>query len=257
MKKYYSLITALKNNNIQYTGKLASGFFIFSIALLTALTGCQKNTTPDTSGRISVQTDSLRAAALFKALEDSLLAGRAFHAAFNITSQGAIVSSLQGRVALTAAQADTIIATGSFSGQETYLSLHSDGRTMQYGYQNSLNTLPAPPKLNEGILFGFTRMGFLHNLAMLAFGEPPDQTDGAVRQWVTCSGFRFVPDDANQSGTGIFFQIYMKNKPVGEATLWLDSQTGLPVRRVQTVHFDDGDMQVEEIYSELMLQSGK
>ncbi|HPG41721.1 MAG TPA: hypothetical protein PLP19_20700 [bacterium] len=257
MKKRYSLITFLKNTIIQLTGTLAPVLFFFSIGLLAVFFGCQKNNTPETSGRISAQTDSLRAAALFTALEDSLLAGRTFNAAFDITSQGAIVSSLQGRVALTAAQVDTIIAVGSFSGKEVHLTLKSDGSTMQYGHQNSLNTLPAPLKLNEGILIGFTRMGLLHNLAMLAFGEPPDKTDGAVRQWVTCSGFRFAPDDANHPGTGIFFQIYMNNKPVGEATLWLNSQSGLPARRVQTVHFDDGDMQVEEIYSELNLQPGK
>jgi outer membrane lipoprotein-sorting protein len=73
---------------------------------------------------------------------------------------------------------------------------------------------------------------------------------GGVRDWVEVSDFRLGESeaaDATATAT-ISFSITVAGQPAGEATLWFDEETGLPLRREQTVEFETGTMTVLEVY---------
>jgi hypothetical protein len=49
------------------------------------------------------------------------------------------------------------------------------------------------------------------------------------------------------------YLLYVEEKRVAEAQLWTDAKTGLPVRRRETVHLPEGDMDVGEEYEQVEL----
>ena len=101
---------------------------------------------------------------------------------------------------------------------------------------------------------GFTRMGILHNLAMLSAGAPPDRADGGVEDWVTLHDLSaMVPEGPGDVAVAVGFSITVGGAPAGTASLELDGG-GLPVLRWQTVRFPDGEMRVLERYRSVRIQ---
>ena len=114
-----------------------------------------------------------------------------------------------------------------------------------------------PEALKEGIVIGLTRMGLLHNIAVITYGQPPDGTDGKVLEWLEVSGFT-----AGESETiddveviPISFDLSVGGRPSAEAALWLEKETGLPRKRTQTVRFESGEMKVVETYKPMRLNA--
>ena len=103
-------------------------------------------------------------------------------------------------------------------------------------------------------MIGLTRMGILHNLALMTAGQAPDHGEGGVREWVTVSDFKGgkVTDDSREVWVRSF-QITVAGAPSGSAALWIDAATGDPLRRSQTVQFETGEMKVIEEYEAIKL----
>ncbi len=191
------------------------------------------------------------AEAIFREMESTLVSADTVHFQCSITSEGVVSSDLAGSLWLASGNRTRIDVAGTFAAEAVELTLLSDGTRLAGGSGAATFDIETPVGLREAILIGATRMGLLHNLAMLTGGAPPDRADGSVREWVQASGFTTgeveVIDGA--AARPIRFELTVAGQPSGVAELWVDTDSGLPVRRNQTVHFDGGDMRVVEIYS--------
>lgn len=103
-----------------------------------------------------------------------------------------------------------------------------------------------PPTWADGLLIGLTRMGITHNFANVMDGSDPETGHGDIHTWVTYGDVTWSSDDP-RSRT-LAFTLSVVGGSVAEAELALDER-GLPVRRTQVVHFDDGEMRVIEDYA--------
>lgn len=163
---------------------------------------------------------------------------------FEVTAEGAVAVSLEGSLRRAGDRDLELRATGSFAGQEVDLHLTVDGETMTWGNGAASSEGPVPAELWRALAVGLTRMGILHNLARLFGGAPPDHADGGVGEWVTVHDFRPA------RGLSLFpvagFDITVAGEPSGSAELFF--LHGLPVGRLQTVNFPQGDMRVGESY---------
>ncbi|MGI9264836.1 MAG: hypothetical protein ACR2QU_07895 [Gammaproteobacteria bacterium] len=200
---------------------------------------------------VSMADDHWDTLAELHAVESRLLEAGVVCIAFEIVSEGAVESDLKGTARMTRPTSARIEAQGEFAGAsvDILFRTHIDRMYGQNGSKRFEEETPAA--LTEGLIIGMTRMGLLHNLAMLSSGSPPDKTDGTVKKWVKPGNIRKGP--AKQIGESraeaLEFTVVVDGQPSGEATLWLDSETGLPVKRKQVVHFSQGDMSVTESYA--------
>lgn len=184
------------------------------------------------------------AADAYRVLEVRLLTANEIDVAFAIESSGAVVSDFTGTLRVEGHDHAMLEASGTFQGEERHLELAGDGDFLTGGSEAGRFEMPAPLALAEGLMIGCTRMGLLHNLAMLSAGAPPDGTDGAARSWVRLENHAWAE---KVGGGAISFDIVVADQPVGSATVWLDVD-GLPTRREQKVEFPGGTMRVTETY---------
>lgn len=195
------------------------------------------------------------AAAEFAQLEARLLGADGVTIQFDIRSTGALNSALSGDAEIGHSGRAEIRAEGSFAGTTADIRLHASEETLTGGNgEKSFETTP-PGALAEGLLVGFTRMGLLHNLAMLSAGYPPDATDGQATEWVETSDITLGEPQAlgGKTARAFRFTVVVGGQPSALAELWVDVATGLPVRRVQIVSFPEGEMRVLEQYSAVKL----
>jgi hypothetical protein len=189
------------------------------------------------------------AAAGFGDLEARLLALPEVDATIQVVSEGAFESNLEGTVSWAQGNVTSIDVEGSFGGAVA-LSLNSDGERLTGGSAAGRFDEPTPGALNEALVVGFMRMGVLHNLARLVAGQPPDHMEGGASDWVQVVDVEVSPD-ATADGAPLFrfdFGLVVDRVPSGTASLWIDAESGLPLRREQTVEFETGEMKVTEIY---------
>jgi hypothetical protein len=141
-----------------------------------------------------------------------------------------------------------IAARGVFAGDSVDLFLRARGDEYEYGNGPARSRASRPDFLMEAVGVGFTRMGLLHNLAMLVANQPPDHADGGVREWVTVDSLSYVEVEGEESAPrAVAFSIFVGGSAVGTATLELDDR-GLPRVRRQAVLFPSGEMRVVERY---------
>ena len=195
------------------------------------------------------------ASTFFKELESKLLAAKTVR--FNATaiSEGAFAFSFNTEIVLAQGNRARLNAEGSMMKQARSPQLTSDGHQMVFGLAETNRKETTPGALNEGLLIGLTRMGIMHNLAMLSGGKAPDGTDGKAKEWVTLTDIRLkkgVSLDGKQTNQ-VTFGITVGGVPSATAVLWLSLDHGLPLRREQTVAFDGGSMTVIETYSNFVL----
>ncbi len=172
-------------------------------------------------------------------LEALLLSAKSVEVEFHITAEGAITADMRGTLIVEGEQLE-LSARGQFMTEPLSIELSTVGEELRGGRETDGVLGPRPPALREGILLGLTRMGLLHNVAVLAGGNPPDGTDGGVRDWVQ------VVDAQSRSGGALHFGIIVGGEPAGSADLQLEG--GLPAVRQQVVQFPGGEMRVVERY---------
>ena len=158
-------------------------------------------------------------------------------------------SSLVGTLVLTRGNVMRLQAKGEFAHTPIDASLESDGQTLEGGATPDAINMDTPPALHEAVAIGMTRMGLLHNLAMLTGNAAPDHAEGGVQDWVQVSNFAPAVGLENASDVRITFDLIVAGTPSGSATLFVDGATGLPVAREQTVQFDTSEMRVLERYT--------
>jgi hypothetical protein len=103
----------------------------------------------------------------------------------------------------------------------------------------------------DGVLIGLTRMGVLHNLALLIGGADPETGNGDIRTWVEVDAIAWKNGDP--ASRTLTFDIIVAGIPSAEAELTLDGR-GLPLRREQVVHFEGGEMRVIESYDRFVVE---
>ncbi len=196
--------------------------------------------------------------AAFKALERRLLEAESVSFEFDIRAVGPVPAVLVGNAEIGPKETASLVATGSFAGGEAAIRLESDGRAMTGGNGDAVFQADAPPALRQGLLVGLTRMGLLHNLAVLSAGSPPDRIDGTVTDWVRYSDMTLGPEESVDGVAALRFSftVVVSGVPSALAELWVDAASGLPIRRIQVMNFPQGEMRVLEEYSDFRATSG-
>ena len=219
----------------------------------TWLAGCASDgvaSTADAPRKLPVEDAGDDAATDFALIEERLLSLGTVYLDFQVSFEGVVNSHIEGTLVLQSGQAARLAAGGTFDDRPVSLRLESDGSQISGGSASGDFQEPTPRALREGLVLGLTRMGLLHNLAKLSSGLPPDATDGTARLWVKPTDIRRGKAQVGPDRTLLpfHFGILVSGRPSGEATLWVDADTFLPVRREQTVIFPEGEMRVVERY---------
>lgn len=232
--------------------------FILTLVFVLVAIGASQTTWAqgDMPYRFSkVEGDVPSADSVFHGIERYLLGAETLKLVYRVEAKGAVNVGLDGTLELRNDQAVRLLSKGTFMTNPADLSLTSDGSQMQGGSAAGTFDKTTPDALNESLIVGFMRMGILHNLARLTAGYAPDHAGGGAPDWVQVRDFApaetvILNDKTAQKTT---FQIYVADQHSGEASLWVDAETGLPLQRTQTVHFEHGTMNVVEHYQTLVV----
>ncbi len=186
----------------------------------------------------------------FGDLEERLLEASAVEVQFRIESKGAVESAVEGTLTWTGAEALSLVAKGTFAGEPIDLALQADASSFSTSVGGSVRESgPRPAALVEAVAIGLTRMGLLHNIAVLVGGLPPDHAEGRVREWVEIGQVRLGEPEllGDAKARPLELAISVDDQWIGEATLWL-AESGLPIEREQVMNFPEGQMRVTERY---------
>lgn len=184
-------------------------------------------------------------AAELAALEDRLLAAEAVRVEFTVTAEGILSSALTGRLEIRGENL-SLEADGEFGGSPVDLVLAVSGTEIAGGNLALADarlrefSVANPGAAKEAVILGMTRMGILHNLALLTGSRPPDRSAGGIRNWVTA-------DRVRGDGNDLAFDILVDGEAAAEAVLAMDGRR-LPARRKQINQFPAGEMRVVETY---------
>lgn len=184
------------------------------------------------------------ALAVLAGLEDRLTAAPRVEIQARARAMGVIVADLRGTIVIEREVAATVEVKGSFAGTEIDTRWRSDAPVAEN--RRDIQS----PVWADSLLIGITRMGAMHNWAMVVGGADPDIGNGDVRTWVQADQVAWKNDDP--ATRTLTFVIVVAGTPSGEAELTLDDR-GLPLRRDVTVHFPEGNMRVVETYSRFTL----
>jgi hypothetical protein len=177
-------------------------------------------------------TDSPASATTVAAVEKELLGARAIAVTFDIAADGAHTAKVEGDVRMTPDNHARWRVSGTFDGNPLSI--------------DKTFTVADGAKLTEAIVLGWTRMGLLHHIAQLAQGNGLEHAGGGLGEWITVTDAP-APTGVDAAAAMLAMDLVVDGNPMGHADLELDS-LGLPAHRVQTVHFPNGDMHVEEHY---------
>lgn len=189
-------------------------------------------------------------------LERRLQAASRVEIAFDIQSEGTVVSQLRGTLVWTRDGEMRLDATGEFGGKPQQLELRADAETLEVRVGGETrHSGPRPSELVEAVALSLTRQGLLHNLAMLVGGLPPSLADGGFDEWMRVVQPQLGPPEVfgSDEARPLEFQIEVEGQRVGNATLWLRADD-LPLERRQTVEFPEGQMRVVERYSKFVVE---
>ena len=159
-------------------------------------------------------------AAVFAALEQRLLGAGAMRLGFHAQSEGAFVADIRGTLSVGRDGEIQLTGRGVFGGQPVDLRIRTRGDGYEFGNGASLVSAPLPAHLKEALLIGLTRMGILHNLALLSSAAAPDHADGGVQEWVVADVM--AGDSANAAALG--FEVVVAGERAGKASLELDAR---------------------------------
>lgn len=180
-------------------------------------------------------------------LEARLLASPPARLEARLLSRGAFVAELEAVLESDSAGVAAFHLRGVFgkdSVDAAWRRLPDGGLALRARGRDTL--LAAGPELDKAVWLGLTRMGLLHNAALLQAGRGPDHREGGVDGWVQALPAAAVPSDGDAP---LELEIQVGGQPAATARLWLDGPDGLPRRREQTVRFPGGEMTVEESYT--------
>ena len=240
-------------------GKRARELLLPALVVLLGACGSEapENTPPQAPPQVETLGDildpvpdpAMEAPQLVEALESLLLRDTGVIVPFRVQAEGAFEAALEGSLHLASGGRARLDAHGMFGGLPVQALLVSDGRRMMWVNNGRGHEAETPLYLREGLVLGLSRMGILHNLARLVNGSPPDATDGTAQEWVKITDPAHAGSDPSEpTGVAVHFGIVVAGAPSGEATLWVDPTSGVPLLRRQEVMFPQGSMRVTERY---------
>lgn len=198
---------------------------------------------------------SAKAIDRFSQAEDVMLTGKKLTATFELDSKGENAAHLTGTLELLEGNAMHLVAEGNFKSDPVQLELDSRDptgttRTTTKGPSVSSHRDPPASKLREAVTVGLSRMGLMHNLALLSLDQPLEKVEGGVTEWAKAIG---VKDGASESINGevcrrVEFDVQVDGTRMGEASVCIADSTGLPLQRNSTIHFPTGEMTLVETF---------
>jgi hypothetical protein len=172
-------------------------------------------------------------------LEQRLLRAKSARIDAVMLASGAVNAQLSARLVLGEGQRARLDVEGTFESKPVKTWFMCDGTTMQV---RGAASAPCAAEVRDALVLGFVRMGLLHNVAVLVGGGAPDHAAGNVHNWVRAERARSL-----EPATDVAFDVVVKHDVMGEAVLSLDNQAR-PIKRTQTVNFEEGTMNVVETY---------
>jgi len=196
----------------------------------------------------------------FAALEKRLLEAPVVHSTSHLVAEGAVTANVVCVHTLARDGHSLIKIQGTLSGKAVDMTFVADGGTMTVTGSEGQRELAEPADLRGGLLLGLTRMGWLHNVAMLAAGGWPDATDGKIDDFVRAvdvmTGDEYEEEEDGRAKRALTFGIEVKGQSVATAVLWIDCESGVPIERWQRVRMPGGEMRVVETYETFTLDFG-
>jgi hypothetical protein len=209
-------------------------------ALALALVACTPASVTKPRAEPGPAPAPVDAAGALATLEHRLLAASSVEIAIKVQASGAHTAELGANLVVAAGNKVRLDVQGTLDGSPVDLHYASDGSAMSDGSFT-------PSHLGEAFLLGFTRMGALHNIAVLAMGGSVDHASGDVAEWVRPVDVRWLAPKRGQDARMLQFGLEVAGKRGGATVLWLNEQD-LPYKRTLSVQFDTGTMDVEEHY---------
>ena len=188
-------------------------------------------------------------------VERRLLGAESVRCFSELTAEGSVTAELRSEHQLAPDGRARVRVKGTFAGQPIDVVFESDGAIMRMVGAGPLREREALPDVFRGFVLGLSRMGWMHNAAMLANGGLPEGCDGKVTSWVEARGVK-LGDEVELNGTparALVFDVAVGGQVSGNAILWVSTESGLPLMRLQRVMFPEGEMRVSEIYEQLEL----
>lgn len=185
-------------------------------------------------------------------LEAELIAGE-YRLEYAIVAEGAIAATVTGLLVVTE-DGVQLRAQGRLAERPLAVEFTADGERMRGKSGERSFDLPHADALREALAVGLTRMGLLHNIAVLGRGRPPDRADGGVQEWARARALgrerrvTTIATDEALPERRLSMDVVVNGTPAARATLWLDGD-GLPLERHQVVTFPEGEMRVRERYA--------
>lgn len=231
---------------------------LLGVGLGCATTGDSLSGQPDApvTGQAEPKRDDAWAERTMIDLERRLQGANRVEIAFDIQSEGTVVSQLRGTLVWSRDGELRLDATGEFDGKPQQLELLADAKMLEVRVAGEVrHSGPRPPKLVEAVVLSLTRQGLLHNLAMAVGGLPPSLADGGFDEWMRVVQPQLGPPEVfgSEDARPLEFQIEVEGQHVGHATLWLRAEN-LPLERQQTVEFPEGQMRVVERYTSFVVK---
>jgi hypothetical protein len=191
------------------------------------------------------------------ALEQRLLAAGAVRGTMEIRNEGVNPAELKGEFDLRPGNRSYLRATGKFRDAPLSVEMKSDQAQLGGVANGVAFTARTPSQLTDSLIVKLVRMGMLHTIAVLSEKHAPDLAEGEARNVLqTRDAHRDGPDRMvdGRIARPIAFTLVFGGKVMGDAILWIDLASGLPLRREQTVRFgDQGEMHLVERYDKFEL----
>lgn len=177
----------------------------------------------------------------FNKIETTLLS-RPFMVNYSATGSGLADISLSGFLSFTLDSSMVFNAIYTFTGRNIAVSPNSKADIISLNSTEIDALYSRPPALKEAVVLGLTRMGIMHNLARISYNQLPERKIGNIKEWLTVERLIYHNDNS------MSFNVMANGQNSASAKLWID-ETGLPLKRKQTVCFPQGKLRVIETFS--------
>jgi hypothetical protein len=190
----------------------------------------------------------LTAAQQFGNLESLLVRTGRFDVDAHVVSHGAVESDLTTSLGVANDGDVAIHMHGTMDAKPVSMMLRSDGVVTIVTHDGQNQRLQPGRAMRQAVEVGFLRMGLMHNLLLLTQLQQPDHQKGGVDTWVRVDNIHYAakPRDGQ---IGLSFNVLIDGKKQGDATLWIDAHTHLPLQREQTLVLDGETVKTVEDYS--------
>jgi len=146
---------------------------------------------------------------------------------FTTRTTGAVESHYTGTMNVLQGNIASIDANGEMMGKPSTLRYSANG---------------SPAQVSHALIVTLVRMGLTHDFYELSTGKPPSFVEGGVDEALRLDKLQW---DAKEKK--FTYHLIVDKTDAGEGELWV-GRHDYPIHRKLTVHFPQGDMQVDERY---------